>query len=122
MTRYHIPSVASSPKLERRCPHCHRSAGRIHSCITRRGISDPKVETIAQRRMKCPFCKTTWTVRLEGVGHRRQRTDRLSCIGVVSYMLGLSYRGVEQFLTMFGWRGSKSSICGVKTAYPTCGG
>jgi len=59
---------------------------------------------------------------LEGVGHGRQRTGRLICIGVVSYMLGLSYRGVEQFLAMFGWRGSKSSICGVKTAYPTCGG
>jgi len=62
MTRYHIPSVASSPKLERRCPHCHRSAGRIHSRITRRRISDPKVETTAQRRMKCPFCKTSWTI------------------------------------------------------------
>ena len=115
MTRYHIPSVASSLKLERRCPHCHRSAGRIHSRITRRGISDPKVETIAQRRMKCPS-------RLEGVGHVRQRTGRLICVGVFSYMLGLSYRGVEQFLAMFGWRGSKSSICGVKTAYATCGG
>jgi hypothetical protein len=45
-----------------------------------------------------------------GVSDGRQRTDRLICVGVVLYMLGLSYRGVEQFLTMFGWRGSKSSI------------
>jgi transposase-like protein len=110
MIRYHVPSVASNLKLQRRCPHCKRRNGRIHSGMTYRKISDPKVETIAQRRMKCPFCKTTWTVRVEGIGHGRQRTDRLICIGVVLYMLGLSYRGVEQFLTIFGWQGSKSSI------------
>jgi hypothetical protein len=60
--------------------------------------------------MKCPFCKTTWTVRAEGVSDGRQRTDRLICMGVVLYVLGLSYRGVEQFLTMFGCLGSKSTI------------
>lgn len=31
-------------------------------------------------------------------------------MGVVLYMLGLSYRGVGQFLTMFGSVGSKSAI------------
>jgi transposase-like protein len=110
MIRYHIPSVASNLRLQRRCPHCNRGNGRIHSGLSYRKVSDPKVETIAQRRMKCPFCRTTWTVRVEGIGHGRQRTDRLICIGVVLYMLGLSYRGVEQFLTIFGWQGSKSSI------------
>jgi hypothetical protein len=60
--------------------------------------------------MKRPLCKTTWTVRVEGVSDGRQRTDRLICMGVVLYMLGLSYRGVEQLLTMFGRLGSKSTI------------
>ena len=110
MIRYHVPSVANSLKLERTCPHCKRPNGRIHSSITQRRISDPKIETAAQRRMMCPFCKTTWTVRLQGISDGRQRTDRLICVGVVLYMLGLSYRGVEQFLTMFGWQGSKSTI------------
>jgi len=110
MIHYNVPSVGGELKLERRCPHCNRPNGRIHSGITHRPISDPKIQTIAQRRMMCPFCKTTWTARLEGVGDGRQRTDRLICIGVVLYMLGLSYRGVEQFLTMFGWQGSKSTI------------
>ena len=110
MVRYHVASVAGSLKLQRRCPHCNRRNGTIDSRITYRSISDPKVETVAQRRMKCPFCKTTWTVRVKGIGHGRQRTDRLICIGVVLYMLGLSCRGVEQFLTIFGWQGSKSSI------------
>jgi len=110
MVRYHVPSVASSLKLERICPHCHRPNGRIHSAMTERPISDPKIGTIPQRRMLCPFCKTTWTLHPEGVSDGRQRTDRLICIGVVLYMLGLSYRGVEQFLTMLGWQGSKSTI------------
>jgi transposase-like protein len=110
MINYHVPSVSSELKLERRCPHCNRANGRIHSSIVHRHISDPKVETIVQQRMKCPFCKTTWTIRAEGVSEGRQRTDRLICIGMVLYMLGLSYRGVEQFLRMFGWVGSKSTI------------
>lgn len=110
MIRYHVPSIASSLKLERTCPHCHRPNGRLHSALVERPISDPKIETIPQRRMLCPFCKTTWTVRPEGIGDGRQRTDRLICVGVVLYMLGLSYRGVEQFLTIFGWQGSKSTI------------
>jgi transposase-like protein len=110
MIRYHVPSVAGDLKLERTCPHCHRPNGRVHSGMTQRAVSDPKIETISQRRMLCPFCKTTWTVRPEGVADGRQRTDRLIGMGVVLYMLGLSYRGVEQFLTPFGWRGSKSTI------------
>ncbi len=112
MIRYHVPSVSSELKLERRCPHCNRPNGRIHSAITTRAINDPKIETIAQRRMQCPFCKTTWTIRPEGVSDGRQRTDRLIGMGVVLYMLGLSYRSVEQFVTMLGCRGSKSAIEG----------
>lgn len=110
MIRYNVPSVGQELKLERSCPHCHRSNGRIHSNVVQRRISDPKVDTIAQRRMKCPFCKTTWTTRVEGIADGRQRTDRLICIGVVLYVLGLSYRGVEQFLLMLGCKGSKSTV------------
>jgi hypothetical protein len=60
--------------------------------------------------MKCPYCGTTWTLRAEGVGHGRHRSDRLRGIGVILYMLGLSYRAVEQFLPCLDCRGSSSSI------------
>lgn len=110
MIRYTVPSVGRELKLEKRCPHCNRPNARIHSGVANRRISDPKVDKIAQRRMKCPFCKTTWTTRVEGVAGGRQRTDRLICMGVVLYVLGLSYRGVEQFLAMLGCQGSKSTI------------
>jgi hypothetical protein len=48
--------------------------------------------------MKCPFCGTTWTNRVQGVGHGRQRSERLIAMGVLLYMLGLSYRAVQTFL------------------------
>lgn len=110
MVSHILPSVATHLKLDRRCPGCHRPNGNIHSGIRLRGISDLRVSAIPQRRMKCPYCSTTWTLRADGVGHGRQRSQRLRGIGLILYMLGLSYRAVEQFLPCLECRGSKSSI------------
>jgi len=110
MVNYLFPSVSSILKLERRCPHCNRPNGNIHSAINYRRISDIKVHAIAQRTMKCPRCKTTWTVRAEGISYGRQRSNRLISIGIFLYMLSLSYRNVEKFLRMMDLQGSKSSI------------
>ena len=110
MVSYILPSVDGGFKLERRCPACHRNNGRIHSGVRHRAISDPKEQTIAQRRMKCPWCGATWTLRPEGIAPGSQRSRRLIGIGVVLYMLGLSYRGVQQFLPLLGCRGGKSSV------------
>ncbi len=110
MVHYIFPSVKSNLKLERRCPHCHRLGGNKHSRIHYRAVSDIKVHAIAQQRMKCPYCRTTWTIRIQGIGHGRQRSDRLITMGVFLYMLGLSYRAVESFLLAFEWKGSKSSV------------
>jgi hypothetical protein len=110
MIRYIVPSVDSGLKLERRCPNCGRLGGNIHSSIHYRAISDTKVTAIAQRRLKCPFCQTTWTIRAKGVNHGKQRSDRLIAIGVILYMLGLSYRSVTKFLPLLDCVGSKSSI------------
>jgi transposase-like protein len=110
MVNYTFPSVSTRLKLERRCPNCCRPNGNIHSGIIRRPISDLKISHIGQRRMKCPWCKTTWTMRTEGVADGRQRTDQLICIGVFLYMLGLSYRAVEAFVHVLGCKGSKSTV------------
>ena len=110
MVRYILPSVEGVLKLERRCPHCRRGNGRIHSGLRHRPISDLKAHSVPQQRMKCPWCKTTWTLRATGVQAGYQRSRRLVGIGVVLYLFGLSYRGVEQFLPLLGCRGGKSSI------------
>lgn len=110
MVRYILSSVGSVLKLDRRCPHCACPNGRIHSGEHPRHIVDLKASTVAQRRMKCPHCGMTWTLRAKGVGPGRQRSDRLRGIGVILYMLGLSYRAVEQFLPCLDCCGTKSSI------------
>lgn len=110
MVTYILPSVEGVLKLERRCPHCGRNNGRIHSGIGHRAISDLKVRSVPQRRMKCPWCNTTWTLRPAGVQAGYQRSRRLVGIGVVLYMFGLSCRAVERFLPMLECRGSKSGV------------
>jgi len=110
MVKYYLPSVGINLKLDRHCPHCGSPNGNIHSAIRYRRISDPKVRVVAQRRLKCPACGTTWTVRADGVGPGRQRSDRLRGLGIILYMLGLSYRGVETFLPCLDCAGGKSSI------------
>jgi hypothetical protein len=110
MVNYIIPSVGSTLKLERRCPHCHRNNGNIHSGIRYRAISDTKVNAVSQRRMRCPWCKTTWTIHADGIADGRQRSNRIISLGVFLYMFGLSLPGVEKFFGCLGWKGSKSSI------------
>ena len=110
MVRYILPSVRGVLKLERRCPHCGRPNGRVHSGVRHRRISDIKVTSIPQRRMRCPWCGLTWTLRAEGVGAGCVRSRRLVGLGMLLYMLGLSYRAVEQFLPALECRGSKSGI------------
>jgi len=110
MVRYIVSPVGRSLRLIRRCPHCGRSHGRIHGRRRRRPISDMRVSGVLQQRLRCPWCGLTWTVRAAGVGAGRQRSDRLRTLGVILYMLGLSYRAVARFLPCLDCRGSKSSI------------
>lgn len=65
---------------------------------------------VAQRRIKCPYCSTIWTIRVQVIGHGRQRSDRLITMGLFVYMLGLSCRAMETFLLAFEWKGSKRSV------------
>ena len=110
MVRYILSSVEAQLELNRRCPRCGRSNGNIHTGEGRRAIRDLKARHIVQRRMKCPWCGVTWTIRCGGVGSGRQRSDRLRGIGVILYMLGLSYRAVETFLPCLECSGGKSTI------------
>ena len=105
-----FPSVSTEVKLERHCPHCGRLGGQIHSRVRARTISDTKVEQASQQRLRCAFCGTTWTLYSQGIGPGRHRSDRLIGMGVLLYMLGLSYRSVERFLYAMQWKGSKSTV------------
>jgi len=110
MVVYKLPSVGKELKLDRHCPHCNCPNGNIHCSLRQRRISDPKAHQVAQRRMRCPRCGTTWTVQAKGVGHGRHRSERLRALGVILYMLGPSYEGAAGFLRLLGWRASSSGI------------
>lgn len=110
MIHYQFPSVGGGLQLERTCPHCHRRGGRIHSAVRERPVCDIRVATIAQRRMHCVYCGTSWTVHAEGVKDGCQHSDRLRAVGVFLYMLGLSYRCVACFCGSLEWRTSKSAV------------
>ncbi len=110
MVHYLFPSVGSELKLERTCPHCHRLGGRIHSAVRLRPVCDIRISTLAQQRMHCAYCGTSWTVRAEGVKDGCQHSDRLRAVGVFLYMLGLSYRSVACFCGSLEWRTSKSAV------------
>jgi transposase-like protein len=110
MVCYGLASVGDGFQLDRHCPHCHRANGNIHSGVRRRAIRDPRASRIPQRRMKCPWCGLTWTLRPGGIGAGRHRSDRLIELGVLGYMLGLSYRKAEAFLAAWGCPSGKSSV------------
>jgi len=105
-----LPSVSQRLKLDRHCPDCFRSNGTIHSGLPRRSIRDTKASWVPYRRMKCPWCGRTWTLRAEGIGPGRQRSDRLIILGVLGYMLGMSCRHSGLFLAALDCPSSKSSI------------
>jgi transposase-like protein len=92
MIDYRLPSVGQEVKLDRVCPDCGRKNGQIHTAVRRRAIRDLRESAIAQRRLRCPWFGTTWTVRADGVGAGRHRSDRVRGLGVMLYMFGLSYR------------------------------
>ena len=96
MVAYRLPSVGQAVELDRHCPHCGRNGGNIHSGIRWRGIRDIRVQRVAQRRMKCPYCHTTWTTRCEGVEPGRQRTQRLRGIGCVVTDFSGTWQGLEE--------------------------
>jgi hypothetical protein len=70
MVHYLFPSVGKEARLQRTCPHCARSGGRIHSAVWQRLTSDIRVSTIAQWRIHCAYCGTSWTIRAEGIKER----------------------------------------------------
>jgi hypothetical protein len=110
MVRYILPSVGADVELDRHCHHCRHRHGVVHSGLRSRLIRDPKVASIRQQRMKCPRCGMTWTLRAVGVNPGYQRTNRARGLGMLGYMLGLSYRGVEMFLTAVDCPCGKSSV------------
>jgi transposase-like protein len=75
----------------------------------RKSLGDPTYREVQVRRYKCVSCRRSFRVHPVGVS-QHHRSQRLRGIGVLLYVLGLSYGGVADALAAFGWPGSRSTI------------
>ena len=100
-----ISSVGTTLNLQRRCPRCGRNNGSIHSATRRRRISGIKVDYITQRRMRCPWCGTTWTIRVDGIGRGWRRAVYNRWVGRLwQYRHRRIHRAVEKLVRRYGNR------------------
>jgi len=110
--RMHLPRVEpeeyDTPAV---CPHdgCQGEHFKLHQRHCRRAVLDPDHDEVNVRRYRCLSCKRTFRVYPRGVSNA-QRSDRLRGIGIMLYVLGLSYGAVEDALLALGLAGSKASV------------
>jgi len=110
--RMQLPVVDPNEYVKpKECPFddCRGRYFKRHQAGCAKQVLDPGHNWVSVERYQCLSCKQTFRVYPRGVS-RAQRSDRLKAIGVMLYVLGLSYGGVEDALLALGWAGSKSSI------------
>lgn len=110
--RMHLPRVKPDEyDMPAVCPHdgCQGKHFKLHQRHCQRVILDPDHGQVNVRRYRCLSCKRTFRVYPRGVSGAH-RSDRLRGIGIMLYMLGLSYGAVEDALLALELPGSKASV------------
>ncbi len=102
------PDTYEDPRV---CPYadCDGQHFKVHQPVCAKPVQDPDHTQVQAKRYKCLKCKQTFRVYPQGVS-QAQRSDRLKGIGVMLYVLGLSYGGTADALAAFGWAGSKTTV------------
>ena len=91
------------------CPYgCGGRIFALHQEHEKR-LADVTHRAVTVRRYRCADCGHTFRVYPTGVTHA-PRSQQLRGVGVLLYVLGLSYGGVVDALHALGWRGSRSSV------------
>lgn len=95
------PTVIQAPTV---CPYedCQGSYFKMHQDQCDKPVRDTKFEQVAAQRHKCLSCGRTHRVYPRGVS-RAQQSDRLKGLSILFYILGISYRGVEDVLEALGF-------------------
>jgi transposase-like protein len=86
------------------CPYddCDGQYFTPHQQHCEKPLRDSEYDQGNAMRWKCLQCGRTYRVYPEGVSEA-ERSDRLKAAGVMLYLLGISCRGVEDFLTALGY-------------------
>lgn len=110
-----LSSLAGFPSIDkdaRRCPRCGYAGGTRHGWVVREVRDLLARRRVRLQRMYCPRCGGTWTVYPPGMAPYRQRSQRVRELGVLLYVLGLSYRKVSQVLGSLGVPVAASTLLG----------
>lgn len=93
------------------CPYedCDGQWFKAHQQHCEKAVRDTQYERVEAIRRKCLVCERTHRVYPQGVSNAQQ-TDRLKALSVMLYVLGISYRGVEDVLTALGCHISHSNV------------
>lgn len=86
-----IPGLAEAAPRVLHCPYCNGIA-HSHAIRRHRHIADTALNEITQRRFRCTGCRRTFQSYPHGVCKGAQRSDRVKALGLMLYVLGLSYR------------------------------
>jgi len=102
------PTMMNPPQ---ECPYddCAGKHFKVHQEHCDKAVRDTKYEQVKVYRRKCLRCKRTHRVYPQGVS-QAQQTDRLKGASILFYLLGISYRGVEDVLTALGFYLSYSAV------------
>lgn len=108
--RLRIPGVRPDEyAIPHTCPYgCGRQYFALHQRWRKR-VADTIYTEVIVRRYKCVRCGRSFRVHPTGIS-ADHRSQRLRGIGVMLYVLGLSYGAVADALAALGWAGSKSSV------------
>lgn len=102
------PATMNPPTV---CPNkkCEGKHFKVHQRRCKKSVRDTQLEQVEVYRRKCLLCGETHRVYPQGVSNAQQ-TDRLKGVSILLYVLGISYRGVEDFLTALGLFVSYSAV------------
>lgn len=79
------------------CPACGNPTFHSHGFVDK-AIRDTRFDQVRPRRIQCTACGHTLRVYPEGIT-RRDQSERLRALSILLWLLGVSYRGVEDVLT-----------------------
>jgi len=108
--RVQIPRVepAQYQPWPERCPRCGNSTFHSHGFVGK-PIRHTRFDQVRPRRIQCTACGRTMRMYPEGVTERDQ-SERLRGLSIFLWLLGVSYRGVEDVLTALSADLKKSQI------------
>lgn len=95
------PTVMQPPAV---CPYedCQGRYFKDHQLQCTKLLRDTQIDQVVTNRRKCLSCGRTHRVYPQGVSKAHQ-SDRLKGFSVLLYILGISYRGVEDVLEALGY-------------------